>query len=49
MNELIQLLKDLDVPAVESKIFVKPLDGNMNLFSGYQQELDLEINSKETE
>lgn len=49
MNELTQLLKELEVPAIELQVFVKPLDGNMNLFTGYQQELDLEINSKETE
>ena len=49
MNELIQILKDLEVPAIESQVFIKSLDGKTNLFTGYQQELDLEINSKETE
>ena len=49
MIELFQLLKELEVPAIEPKVFVQPLDGNSNRLSSYQQELDLEINSKETE
>ena len=49
MIELFHLLKELEVPAIESKVFVQPLDGKSNRLSSYQQELDLEINSKETE
>ena len=49
MIELFQLLKELEVPAIESKVFVQQLDGKSNRLSSYQQELDLEINSKETE
>ena len=49
MIELLQLLKELEVPAIESKVFVQPLDGKSNLLSSYQQELDLKISIKETE
>lgn len=49
MIELFQLLKELEVQAIESKVFVQLLDRNSNRLSSYQQELDLEINSKETE
>ncbi|MBK3497233.1 hypothetical protein JFL43_20870 [Viridibacillus sp. YIM B01967] len=43
MIDLFQVLKELEVPAIESKVFVQPLDGSSNFLSGYQQELDLEI------
>ena len=49
MIELFQLLKELEVQAIESKVFVQLLNRNSNRLSSYQQELDLEISSKETE
>lgn len=48
MIDLLHLLKELEVPAIESKVFVTSLDVNSNCLSSYQLELELETNSKET-
>ena len=41
MNEFFQLLKELEVQAIESKIFVQLLDRNPNRLSRLQQEKEL--------
>lgn len=48
LMSLYQILKELEIQAIESKVFIQSLDGNLNYLSGYQEELDLEINSKES-
>ena len=47
MNDLLQLLKELKVPASEANIFIIPLNNNSDYSSAYQLELDLEHHSKE--
>lgn len=44
--ELIQILKELEVPVIDPIISVYPLGGNLNEILSYQQELDLESSGK---
>lgn len=46
MNNLLHLLKELQVPAMEEIIFIKPFDEQVGR-GGYQTELDLENHSEE--
>lgn len=48
MIDLLHLLKDLEVPAIESSIFIIRFDENSDCISNYQTELELEINGKES-
>lgn len=47
MIDLLQLLKELKVPASETRLFIIPFDENSNCSPGYQIELDLESHSKD--
>lgn len=47
MQDLLQLLKELNVPQVESKIFIMPIDPKEEeLQINYQQHLDLDTEQK---
>lgn len=48
MIDLLQLLKELRVPASDTRLFIIPYNEKPNCLSGHQLELDLESHSKET-
>ncbi|WP_154663085.1 hypothetical protein [Bacillus massiliigorillae] len=46
MNNLIHLLKELEVPAITEGIFITPFDSDSDQSAHYQMELDFNNHSK---